>query len=250
MKRLVVLGAGTAGTIVVNKLRSRLPESSGRSPWSIRATPTTTSPGTSSCRSASTPPSELVKPRREFMPERRRPGPRRHRPRAARGRTWSCSTTVATLAYDYLVIATGTSPRPDQTPGMTDPRVAPTVHDFYTLEGAKRLRRSARPTGPVDACRAHHRDADQVPGGAAGVHASWPRPTSPSEGHARPRRDRLRDPARGRVHQAGGRPSTSAACSRSAGSRSRPTSSSTASTPRPGPCWSRWTSARFPSTCS
>ena len=39
----------------------------------------------------------------------------------------------ARLPYDQLVIATGTSPRPDQTPGMTD---TPGVHEFYTLEGS------------------------------------------------------------------------------------------------------------------
>ena len=33
-------------------------------------------------------------------------------------------TDGRTLAYDYLVIATGTSPRPDQTPGMLGARVA------------------------------------------------------------------------------------------------------------------------------
>ena len=30
------------------------------------------------------------------------------------------SPTVGRSDYDYLVVATGTSPRPDQTPGMTD----------------------------------------------------------------------------------------------------------------------------------
>ena len=35
MKRLVVLGAGTAGTMVVNKLRPRLAPMSGRSPSSM-----------------------------------------------------------------------------------------------------------------------------------------------------------------------------------------------------------------------
>jgi sulfide:quinone oxidoreductase len=41
------------------------------------------------------------------------------------------------LRYDQLVIATGTSPRPDQTPGMTD---TPGVHEFYTLAGSLALR--------------------------------------------------------------------------------------------------------------
>jgi len=43
------------------------------------------------------------------------------------------------LGYDYLVIATGTSPRPDQTPGMLGPRWRESVFDFYTLDGAAAL---------------------------------------------------------------------------------------------------------------
>jgi sulfide:quinone oxidoreductase len=44
------------------------------------------------------------------------------------------------LPYDQLVIATGTSPRPDQTPGMDEDEWHKSVFDFYTLEGATALR--------------------------------------------------------------------------------------------------------------
>jgi sulfide:quinone oxidoreductase len=40
------------------------------------------------------------------------------------------------LPYDYLVIATGTTPRPDQTPGMLGPQWRTSIFDFYTLDGA------------------------------------------------------------------------------------------------------------------
>jgi sulfide:quinone oxidoreductase len=43
------------------------------------------------------------------------------------------------LPYDYLVIATGTTPRPDQTPGMLGPEWRRSIFDFYTLGGAKDL---------------------------------------------------------------------------------------------------------------
>jgi sulfide:quinone oxidoreductase len=46
------------------------------------------------------------------------------------------------LSYDYLVIATGTSPRPDQTPGMLGPQWRRSIFDFYTLEGAEALARA------------------------------------------------------------------------------------------------------------
>lgn len=47
-----------------------------------------------------------------------------------------------TIAYDQLVIATGTHPRPDMTPGMVGPQSGVTVHDFYTYEGAVALQRA------------------------------------------------------------------------------------------------------------
>jgi sulfide:quinone oxidoreductase len=45
-----------------------------------------------------------------------------------------------TLAYDELVIASGTSPRPDQTPGMLGPEWHRSVGEFYTFDGAMALR--------------------------------------------------------------------------------------------------------------
>lgn len=45
-----------------------------------------------------------------------------------------------TLGYDYLVIATGTSPRPDQTPGMLGEQWHRSVGEFYTYDGALALR--------------------------------------------------------------------------------------------------------------
>ena len=45
------------------------------------------------------------------------------------------------ISYDYLVIATGTSPRPDQTPGMSEPALwYKSIFDFYTLAGSIALR--------------------------------------------------------------------------------------------------------------
>jgi len=43
------------------------------------------------------------------------------------------------IHYDYLVIASGTTPRPDQTPGMLGPQWHQSIFDFYTLEGAQAL---------------------------------------------------------------------------------------------------------------
>jgi sulfide:quinone oxidoreductase len=48
------------------------------------------------------------------------------------------------LDYDYLVIATGTHPRPDQTPGLESDAYGDTVHDFYTIDGAEALAKKLR----------------------------------------------------------------------------------------------------------
>lgn len=49
------------------------------------------------------------------------------------------------VEYDQLVIATGTSPRPDQTPGMDDPAIGQkSVFDFFTLTGSVALREALR----------------------------------------------------------------------------------------------------------
>jgi sulfide:quinone oxidoreductase len=46
------------------------------------------------------------------------------------------------LPYDYLIIATGTTPRPDQTPGMLGSQWRTSIFDFYTLDGATALARA------------------------------------------------------------------------------------------------------------
>jgi sulfide:quinone oxidoreductase len=48
------------------------------------------------------------------------------------------------LEYDYLLIATGAHVRPDETPGLMSDEYGKSVHDFYTLEGAKNLAEALR----------------------------------------------------------------------------------------------------------
>jgi len=139
MKRLVVLGAGTAGTMVVNKLRPKL----NRSEWEITIVDQDDThlyqPGLLLLPFGVYTEAELVKPRHRFVPsgvdlvlqEIDRVDAEANQVLLADG---------TTLDYDYLVIATGTSPRPDQTPGMDGEEWRKTVFDFYTLEGAKALR--------------------------------------------------------------------------------------------------------------
>jgi sulfide:quinone oxidoreductase len=137
--RLLVLGAGTAGTMVVNKLRHRLP----RDAWEITIVDDDTlhhyQPGYLFIPFGSYTPDQVVQPKQRFIPdgvEFIQGAVDRVDPEA------SCVflTDGRRLEYDQLVIATGTSPRPDQTPGMEGDEWRRSIFDFYTLDGAIALR--------------------------------------------------------------------------------------------------------------
>ena len=140
MKRLLVLGAGTAGTMAINKLRPMLPESE----WEITVVEPSDvhhyQPGYLFLPFGTYTPEETVEPTDRFIPDGVT------RVRAEVDRVDADANVVhlvggESLPYDYLIIATGTSPRPDQTPGMDDPEVwRKSVHEFYTFEGAMALR--------------------------------------------------------------------------------------------------------------
>ncbi len=142
MKHLVVLGGGTAGTMAVNKLRPRLP----RDEWSITVVDQSPThyyqPGFLFIPFGIYRPDEVIKPRKRFIPsgvdlvqaEIDRVLPVDNKVVLSDGRE---------LPYDYLIVATGTTPRPDQTPGMADD-MGGDVHEFYTYEGATRLAEKLR----------------------------------------------------------------------------------------------------------
>lgn len=140
MKKLVVLGGGTAGTMVVNKLCKKLDSKE----WSITVVDKDNDhiyqPGLLFLPFGTYKPEDLVKKRSHFFPsdieyvraEIDKVIPESNQVLLMDGRT---------LEYDQLVIASGTSPRPDQTPGMDDPITwHKSVFDFYTLEGSVALR--------------------------------------------------------------------------------------------------------------
>ena len=138
MKRLLILGGGTAGTMAANRLRKRL----DRAEWEITVVDQSDAhvyqPGNLFVPFGIYQPHDLVKSRRRFLPdgvelvlgEIDRVEPDQDRVLLADDRS---------LPYDYLIIATGTTPRPDQTPGMIGPEWRRSIHEFYTLEGASAL---------------------------------------------------------------------------------------------------------------
>lgn len=140
MKNLLVLGGGSAGTMVVNKLRKKLPKDL----WEITVIDQDQEhiyqPGLLLLPFGTYEPTQLVKKRESFFPKDvdfiqaqiERVDPTASKVFLDDGRE---------VNYDYLVIATGTSPRPDQTPGMSEPALwYKSVFDFYTMAGSIALR--------------------------------------------------------------------------------------------------------------
>ena len=143
MRRLLVLGAGTAGTMVVNKLRRRL-----GGDWQITVVEQSEvhyyQPGYLFLPFGSYSPADLVRPTRRFIPD----GVelvRAEVDKVVPDDNLVLLSDGRSLPYDYLVIATGTQPRPDQTPGMLDGgQWLDSIHEFYTFDGALALRDKLR----------------------------------------------------------------------------------------------------------
>ena len=138
MAKLLILGAGTAGTMTANLLRKALDAS-----WSITVVDQDTEhhyqPGYLFIPFWMEP-ERVVKDRRGFLPDGvefveaaiERVDPHAQQVHLAGDRT---------LAYDWLVIATGTRPDPTLVEGMAEALAEhTTVHQFFTLEGATALK--------------------------------------------------------------------------------------------------------------
>ena len=139
MAKLLILGAGTAGTMAANMLRKKLDRS-----WSITIVDRNHDhhyqPGYLFIPFWMEP-ERVVKDRRDFLSD---------------GVDYVCSEIERVdasarkvyladdaLDYDWLIIASGSVPRPDLVPGMGDgPLWRDKIHDFYTYEGSQALRKA------------------------------------------------------------------------------------------------------------
>ena len=142
MKRVLILGAGTAGTMAANKLRPRLDDN-----WEITIVDEHDThyyqPGFLFIPFGIYTPNDVVKPKVDFIPAG---------VNLVKGTIDLIDgdknnvklTNGTTLEYDYLLIATGAQIRPDETPGLMTDEYGKTVHDFYTIEGAKNLAEALR----------------------------------------------------------------------------------------------------------
>ena len=138
MKNLLILGAGTAGTIMAAHLRKKL----SKQEWTVRLVDRARD--------------HYYQPGYLFMPfgiysgnEVRRPmkctvprGVDYHDADVDRIDAESNRVHLkggAEIPYDILIIATGVHPAPDQVEGMVNGDWRKNVHEFYTYEGAQAL---------------------------------------------------------------------------------------------------------------
>jgi len=137
MKRLVILGGGTGGTVMANLLHKRL----RRADWTITVIDRDDlhyyQPGFLFIPFGFLTKKQIVKPKSKFLPksvefviaEIERIDP------AANVVILQDGIKVP---YDYLIVATGASIQPAETPGMLD-GWRDTIFDFYTADGAAAL---------------------------------------------------------------------------------------------------------------
>jgi sulfide:quinone oxidoreductase len=140
MKRILILGGGTAGTMMANKLDRALPQDE----WSITVVDQNKThyyqPGFLFIPFGLYTQKDVEKPKRDFLPGRVNVifteidtiEPDKNRVRLNGGKI---------LGYDFLVVATGTGIRPNETEGLADGGWGRNIFDFYTVEGAVALSR-------------------------------------------------------------------------------------------------------------
>lgn len=141
MKTFLILGAGTGGTMVANKMAHELDPNE----WKIIIVDQDENhiyqPGLLFIPFGIYAPNDVVKKKRDFLP----PSvefilsdidliePEQNRVRLTKD--------DLQIQYDYLVIATGSHIHPEELPGLMDNGWHENVSDFYTLEGATALNR-------------------------------------------------------------------------------------------------------------
>ena len=143
MTRIVILGGGTAGTIMANRLRRQFASDVRDGQTTITVVDQDDDhiyqPGLLFLPFGLYEPEQLVRPRRRQL----------HHEivlvKASIDRVATAENRVhlddgRTLDYEVLIVATGTRIAPEETDGMTGPGWQERVFDFYTLDGATKLR--------------------------------------------------------------------------------------------------------------
>ncbi|MEA3441444.1 MAG: FAD/NAD(P)-binding oxidoreductase [Chloroflexota bacterium] len=141
MKTFLILGAGTGGTMVANKMAEMLNPDEWRIIIVDREETHYYQPGFLFIPFGIYNPSDVVKPKRDFIPrnvEMIMSDIEIIEPDANRVKLTRDNKVIN---YDYLVIATGSHIHPEETEGMVDGAWHKNIFDFYTIEGATALSR-------------------------------------------------------------------------------------------------------------
>ena len=138
VKRVVIVGGGTGGTLTANRLRRLLPVTEAEIVVVDSDDRHVYQPGLLFVPFGLAKPSDLVRSRSRYL----HPGVEFRLADVERVDIESDEVVLdhgERLGYDVLVVASGASLRPEETEGLTGPGWKETVHTFYTLEGAATL---------------------------------------------------------------------------------------------------------------
>lgn len=143
MKSILILGGGTAGTMMANHLRKKV----NLAEWQITLVDQYPKhyyqPGFLFMPFGIYSEADVVKPRRQFIPRGvEYVQAQVERIEADENRVHLSSGVQ--LRYNILIIATGAKTAPDQTEGLLGADWRKRVFDFYTFEGASALRHALR----------------------------------------------------------------------------------------------------------
>lgn len=143
MKHLVILGAGTAGTMMANHLHATLQQPE----WDITIIDEREQhyyqPGYLFLPFDIYEPEDIVKPIEQFIPKDvRLTKAKIERIVPAENKVLLADGNV--FSYDLLIIATGAKIAPEETSGMKGKEWQQSVFDFYSFEGALALRNKLR----------------------------------------------------------------------------------------------------------
>jgi sulfide:quinone oxidoreductase len=138
MKKLIILGSGTGGTIMANKLRKSLDIAE----WEITVIDKEKAhyyqPGFLFIPFGFYKKEDVIKPKFDFIPA----GINMIFSEVDRINGEKSEVILkdgVVLKYDYLIIATGTRIVPEETPGLKDGLWYRNIFDFYTIDGAVAL---------------------------------------------------------------------------------------------------------------
>jgi sulfide:quinone oxidoreductase len=144
MKKLLILGAGSAGTMVANRMARLL----DRDEWQIALVDQNEThyyqPGFLFIPFGMYSKNDVIKPKRDFIPVGaelimspiEHINPEHNQVKLEKG--------GRVLNYDFLVIATGCQIHPEETPGLMEHEWGKSVHEFYTIDGTIALAKHLR----------------------------------------------------------------------------------------------------------